>query len=314
MTEFSKLYNNRLVFFFSRTLILGGMVLVFMVMGSALGMFIGKYLLGVDVQEMTNILSKPDVSSREMLALKLFQVFASVGGFLVPAFLFSKAINQKAISFLQINRPSKTYTYFMAIGLIILASPLVAWLYQINQHLTFPEQFAQLEANIRAMENQAEQLTKAFVKVNSVGGLMFNVFVIALLPAITEEIFFRACLQNFARLCFQNIHISVWLAAIMFSAFHGQFYGFLPRLALGVLLGYAFAYSGNIWVSVVAHFTNNFVAVMVSYFEQQNMNVEMLSDTYTFPWIITFLSFVACVGIVWFMHRLKYKYLYSHGE
>jgi membrane protease YdiL (CAAX protease family) len=85
-------------------------------------------------------------------------------------------------------------------------------------------------------------------------------------------------------------------------------------LALGVLLGYAFAYSGNIWVSVVAHFTNNFVAVMVSYFEQQNMNVEMLSDTYTFPWIIPFLSFVACVGIVWFMHRLRYKYLYSHGE
>ncbi len=314
MSEFNKFYNNSIVFFFSRILILGGMVLVFIVLGSALGIFIGKYLLGVDVQDMQNILTKTEVSSSEMLALKLFQVFASLGGFLVPAFLFSKAINQKAVSFLQINRPSKTYTYFMAIGLILLASPLVAWLYQINQNLTFPAPFAQLEAKIRAMENQAELLTKAFVKVSSIGGLMFNVFVIALLPAITEEIFFRGCLQNFARLCFQNIHISIWFAAIMFSAFHGQFYGFLPRLALGVLLGYAFAYSGNIWVSIVAHFTNNFIAVMVSYFEQQNVSIEMLNESYTFPWFVNLLSFLICVSLVWYMYKLKNKYLYTNGK
>jgi membrane protease YdiL (CAAX protease family) len=259
-------------------------------------MFISKYLLGVEVQDMTHILSKSNVSSREMLALKLFQVFASIGGFLVPAFLFSKAINQKAITFLQINKPSKTYTYFMAIGLIILASPLVAWLYQINQHLTFPEQFAQLEANIRAMENQAEQLTKAFIKVSSVADLMFNVFVIALLPAITEEIFFRACLQNFARLCFQNIHISVWFAAIMFSAFHGQFYGFLPRLILGAMLGYIFLWSGGLWVSILAHLANNALAIFI--FHYKGMSLEATEGDFQNDWTYYGLSLAMFGGIM----------------
>lgn len=311
MSEFSNLFNNRIVFFFSRVLILGGMVLVFIILGSAFGMFVGKYVLGINVQDMQNILSKPDISSREMLALKLFQVFASIGGFIVPAFLFSKAINQKAVSFLQINRPSKTYTYFIAIGLMFLSTPLVSWLYQINQHLTFPAQFAELEAHIRALENQAEELTKAFVRVNSTSDLFLNITVIALLPAITEEIFFRGCLQNFARLCFQNIHISILFSAIMFSAFHGQFYGFLPRLALGILLGYAFAYSGNIWVSIVAHFTNNFMAVMLSYYEQQNVSIEVLNENYVFPWYMSLFSLVACVGAIWGMYRLKHKYFYK---
>ena len=62
------------------------------------------------------------------------------------------------------------------------------------------------------------------------------------------------------------------MAAFLFSAMHMQFYGFVPRLLLGAMLGYLFVWSGSLWLSVLAHFVNNASAIIFTYLYQQQMS------------------------------------------
>jgi membrane protease YdiL (CAAX protease family) len=45
-----------------------------------------------------------------------------------------------------------------------------------------------------------------------------------------------------------------------------QFYGFFPRFALGVLLGYMYLWSGTLWLPILAHFINNAGAVILTWY------------------------------------------------
>jgi membrane protease YdiL (CAAX protease family) len=131
-------------------------------------------------------------------------------------------------------------------------------------------------------EENAEMLTKAFLKVDSVGGLFFNLFMVALLPAVGEELLFRGVIQRILTRWTRSYHWGIWIAAILFSALHMQFYGFVPRMLLGVLFGYLLVWSGSMWLPVLAHFINNAIAVIAYYFVDKkllNPNIEEIGST-----------------------------------
>ncbi len=89
--------------------------------------------------------------------------------------------------------------------------------------------------------------------------------VIAVVAGLAEELIFRGCLQQIMQQIVKNKHIAVWVTAFIFSAIHFQFYGFLPRMLLGALLGYLFLWSGNIWVPIIVHTANNVIGVITAY-------------------------------------------------
>jgi hypothetical protein len=62
-----------------------------------------------------------------------------------------------------------------------------------------------------------------------------------------------------------NPHVAIILSAAIFSFIHFQFYGFLPRMFLGILLGYMFYITGSLWTSILMHFLNNGAAVVLYY-------------------------------------------------
>ena len=115
-------------------------------------------------------------------------------------------------------------------------------------------------------EAEALKITEAFLNVKTVAGFWLNVLMIAVIPAVGEELLFRGVLQRLFSEWFKNIHYGIILSAILFSAMHMQFYGFFPRMLMGVLFGYLFYWSSNIWIPILAHFTNNMLAVIVSFF------------------------------------------------
>src|SRR5690606_33227532 len=96
---------------------------------------------------------------------------------------------------------------------------------------------------MRSQEDQMKDLTKQLVMVDSIGKLMLNMLVMAVIPAIVEEYYFRGALQNILGRLFKNIHVAIWVTAIIFSAIHVQFYGFFPRMLLGLIFVYAFLWS-----------------------------------------------------------------------
>ncbi len=267
--------------------------------------------MGVDLLQLTEALDPATQNEQSKIALLFFQAFAgSIGTFLIPSLLFPNAIGRKAISFIRVVYPFKLYYLLIAPLFILAAMPLINWLNVLNQSVTFPEQFKALETSLRAMELQAEAITKILVQSNTTTGFLISLLVVAVLPAITEEFFFRGILQNFTRMCFYNNHLAIWFTAIVFSGIHGQFFGFIPRVVLGAGLGYLYLYAGNIWVAVLAHFVNNTMALIAFNLSQKYPDVLFFSDQYQFPVLVTILSFVSIALFFYWQHKSQYRQLF----
>ncbi len=232
-------------------------VLIFLVVS----IFAAIPFFGFDT--LMNSLSQTGISTPEGINfLKYFQVVQSVGLFVVPPIILGWLYHGKISEYLQLNRSTIALNYVYAIAALLLVVPVINLLGAINSKMTFPEAFSGLESWMRNMEDSAELLVEKFMKVESISGLMFNIFMIAILPAIGEELMFRGVFQKIFTNMTKNYHWGIWLTAILFSALHMQFYGFLPRMVLGALFGYLLVWTGTMWVPILAHFVNNLMGVL----------------------------------------------------
>ena len=116
------------------------------------------------------------------------------------------------------------------------------------------------------------------MKGQSIAGLVLNLFMIGFLAAFAEELFFRGVFQKIILKGTGNIHIAVWVTGIVFSAVHMEFFGFLPRMLMGVYLGYLFVWSKSIWVPIFAHFVNNATVVILTFLEERNIMTSKVED------------------------------------
>ncbi len=144
---------------------------------------------------------------------------------------------------------------------IILNAPIIEW----NKSINFPDFMSSFESWALLKEKQLESLTIYLVSFQSLSEYIIGVIAIAIIPGFCEEYFFRGVLQKNFRLLFSNPHYAIILSALLFSAFHLQFYGFFPRFLLGVLFGYMFYWSGSLIYPVIAHALNNFFGISVFY-------------------------------------------------
>ena len=245
------------------------------------------------------LLNQYENNPQVLYSIKLLQLFLTVGTMIVPAFIFPKALQQQPVVYLKIKVVPKMLFVLLAILLIFVSSPLISWLVEINEQVVLPLNWAALEASMKAAEVTAGKLTIAFLSGSSTTDLLVNLLVVALFPAIAEELLFRGVLQQFLVGCFKQVHFAIILSAIFFSAFHGQFYGFVPRMILGIALGYLFASSGSIWVSIIAHFVNNALGVCIVFFGWDK-SAALLSESFHFSTMVTVLSAVFSIGILYF--------------
>jgi uncharacterized protein len=206
-----------------------------------------------------------------LLILKIAQAISVVIIFILPAVLISIFWTKPKIHYLGITKMPAVLTLVLAASGILLANPLINWLGEINQHVHLPEALSGIEDWMKTSEENAEQLTKALTKGTSIGALLLNLFVVAFMAALSEEIFFRGLFQKVAIDCFKNKHVAIWFIAVIFSAFHMQFYGFLPRMFMGAFLGYLFLWSGSLWPGILAHFVNNGTFVFYTWLTQRGM-------------------------------------------
>lgn len=159
------------------------------------------------------------------------------------------------------SRPPVKMIAFCA-AIYVIAIPALNQMVWWNQEMHLPESMAAFESWCREMETQAEDQTKELLATSSVAATIMNIMVIGVLTGIGEEFFFRGALQRMLVACGANRHVAVWTGALVFSALHFQFFGFFPRLVLGVWFGYLYLWSGNIWVNSFAHALNNSLVIV----------------------------------------------------
>ncbi|MCG3166033.1 MAG: hypothetical protein POELPBGB_01809 [Bacteroidia bacterium] len=224
--------------------------------------------------------------------MKFLQAMYSIGLFIVPCFLFLKLAQENSFRFLKMKAVPAITSLFIVFGIILTVQPLVELTGKWNAAFPFPEAFG-IKEWIKQAEEQGEVVTKAFLKADNAGVFILNVFIMAFLPALGEEIFFRGMIQQYTTKAVKNVYIAIVITAIIFSAFHFQFLGFLPRMLLGIILGCIFVWSGNIWLAVFAHFLNNGAAVTLDYLNQRNViNEEQLESVASDNVLVVVLSLV----------------------
>ena len=290
---------------FSKFILLITLVFSFLLFSSLLGILMLVPYFGSDV---ISLLSAPDYNSVPVVnAMKVLQILNMLGGLLLPAviYLWLCTPETEKLSSLYIS-PSST-TIVLSFLLIVLAQPLIGWANELNSNLSLPEGLSSIEDWMRNAENQGALITEAFLSTTSTGGLLINVFMIAILPAFAEEILFRGVLASLFKNWTKNIHIAVFLSSLIFAAIHLQFYGFLPRFLLGMALGYLFFWSGSLWLPIVAHFANNFLSVIVEFLFRRGIihtNAENFGMDNA-AWL-TAISIVGVSGLMFYIYKLTF--------
>ena len=207
-------------------------------------------------------LSLPINTGNEVRDILYGQFVASIFTFVVSALLIAYLVKNDDENFFQDNRFPSFSMLIYGVCFLIFLMPLVELTTFWNEKLVLPDFLHKLETTIRSLEDEAMEITAMIINRKGEYALLSNVFFLALVPAISEEIFFRGTLQQiFHKHCSPGV--SIWVTAIIFSAFHFQFYGFVPRVLLGAMLGYLFYYGRSIYLSILIHFCNNAMAVIV---------------------------------------------------
>lgn len=221
----------------------------------------GLFIFGISISDIPEFLA--DYKNPVTISfLKYIQVFTSFGMFIFSAYVIGKAISGNWVKFLTLDKRPGIIPLFLSVLFIIFVLPFTNLLTYLNDNMDLPGVLTGLENFFRSKETQMQEIMELFLDARGIGGLLINLFVIAMIPAIGEELIFRGIIQNRFIAWFRNIHLSVFLSAFIFSALHVQFFSFLPRFMLGVTFGYIFIWSKSIWITINAHFFNNAMAVI----------------------------------------------------
>jgi membrane protease YdiL (CAAX protease family) len=269
-----------------------------------LGAFLSSWIYGFKVSEILSLGSYED--SRYVAASKLMQILGSVGTFIVPAFFFSYLFEGDLFSYYRFRNPITMMPVLLVILMMVSVIPFINYLAELNMKMEFPVRA--LDQVLRSLESAAEEMMVAFTAAKNVSGLLVNLLMIGLIASVGEELIFRGLLQRLLTQMLKNSHLAILVTAVLFSAFHFQFFSFLPRFILGVILGYLLYYGRSIWYPILAHFVNNVMGVIYYYFYSRGSTDDMLEEIGTSSLIpvaaiVSLVLFLFC-ALLWY-YRVK---------
>jgi uncharacterized protein len=233
----------------------------------------------------------------------VMQSLYTIGLFVIPALIFGHYAQANSRKYLGITVPQKPMHVTLGVFAILSSLFFVALLGEWNLKMPLPQSWIDLE-------NSATDLTKAILNIKTIPKLLLTLFYVALLPAFGEELFFRGCLQNIFISAWgkRNIDIIILLTAIIFAVMHGQMVSALPRVFLGIVLGYIYYYSGSIWVGVIAHAANNGLQVWLSYLHNTHqLSFDPNADTHVQIWQGG-ISIILCFVFMYFIKKTNVPY------
>ncbi|MCS6918064.1 MAG: type II CAAX endopeptidase family protein [Chitinophagales bacterium] len=292
---------------FIQLLLLAALMLISSSVFTLLGMYLVRPLFGITALDvvvqaaMENPLMVAE-NAAQIHALKTVQLMASVGMFLVPALLFAW-LKFPDGDYLFLNaRPSLIMAGAGTLALL-LAVPAVSWLYEWNKTLQLPDALASLQKLLDEAAHANEQLTLAFLATPRQTELFINLIVIALIPALGEELLFRGCIFQLLQEWTRRSHAAVWISAALFSLVHGDLFGFLPRLIMGALLAYLFLWTSNLWVPIIAHAFYNGIQVLLAFLFDHGWIGFDIREESRMSWPVVLVSSVICVAAVYWLNR-----------
>jgi membrane protease YdiL (CAAX protease family) len=268
-----------------------------------MGLGVASLFYEGSIMDLISAIQGPEPGPEMFRVLLITQSIATLVGLIIFPLLHIVALERKSL--IPFFPPEEKLLFSIilvsALGITFMVSisPLVEW----NMNIKFPEFLKNFETWARDAEDRTAKLTEVMTTFGSVGDLLIGILVIAFLPAIGEELVFRGMFQNEILRASKNIHVAIWLSAIIFSTIHFQFYGFVPRLLLGALFGYLYYWSGNLLIPIFAHFFNNAFGVVMIYLYRQKITDLNVEDTSAAPMPYVVINIVLTIGLLYYFRR-----------
>jgi uncharacterized protein len=225
-------------------------------------------------------------------ALRCLAAINTVGSFLLPALFFIHFFYDLwGFEYLNADRLPRMANFNSGLVWLLCAMPLVQGCYALNTYLTVK---MGMPANA-----VADSFQVGILKMTDYKMLALNLLVVAFLPALCEEFWFRGVIQKVLGRSMRSANMGIWVTAVWFSLYHAQADGFIPRMLLGAMLGYLAYWSSSIWTSVIAHFLNNMIPVLVAfYYPEQVLQIGKASanDNINILLVLFSLAFTVAFG------------------
>lgn len=212
-----------------------------------------------NLKGVTDFVNNPDNAN----AVRIMQFISVLFLFFLPAFFYAKLCHKRAFLHLGFVKMPSLKQLLLIVAIMFFALFIVGALAEIWRQIPFPKNW---QLKFKAAEEVYSKQIQVMARMNGAGDFIISLFIVALLPAVFEEVFFRGALQNLLSRWLKAPVWAVIITAVIFSAMHGSYDGFLPRFVLGFILGWLFYRTGNIWVNITAHFINNAVGIVTLYF------------------------------------------------
>jgi membrane protease YdiL (CAAX protease family) len=245
--------------------------------------------------EMMKAMEKPENAN----TMRWLQLVSAGIMFFVPTVLWSLIISSNSFKFLGFNSKFNAKQIAFVIGISVFALILSGALGELNQMIPIAKQWA---AKFKEMENAYVDQVMSIARMNNVAEYLFVLVVIGFAPALFEEVLFRGGLQQLLTNWSKKPLLAIIVTSIIFSAIHMSYYGFLPRFALGIMLGLIYYYGKNIWLNILMHLLNNGISVTVMFLTSKGGKPSQEIMDSTFP---VYYGIVPLIAIIFFMRRFK---------
>ncbi|RFP64839.1 CPBP family intramembrane metalloprotease [Hymenobacter lapidiphilus] len=285
------------------------LLLVLLIATACLSMLLiaitSNLLYGVGLTALGNVQQQPSNYANGWEISMLSQGLLLLGGFGGAAVALAKLTGYELPDYFA-PRHRVPAGWLLLAGVLIVASlPAMSVLIAWNAKLHLPEALAHWEELARQAEATAQNTIKYLTRFSSPARFVVALLVIAVVPAVSEELFFRGVIQRNLVQWTNSRHVGIWLAAAIFSAIHFQFLGFFPRFVLGLLLGYLYEWSGNILVPMAAHFAQNAFQLVLLYAQQREWSATDFDPDSTealpLPWVLA--SLLLCAALLWYLYQ-----------
>ena len=253
-------------------LLLLGLVGIGMFIGSLFIAALGTNLLDVPFLQVPDAMNKPENANIS----RLLNTLGTLLAFLVPALVFAKIVDRKPFVYLGFSLKMNTKQVGLVVLITFTGMILSGALGMLNQDIPLPDEWLK---KAKALEQTYKNAMLNMAHMNNISDFILAILVIALAPAIFEEVLFRGAFQKVFIQWTKNAWLGIIITSVLFSAIHFSFFGFLPRIALGIILGLIFYYTNNLWLSILQHFLNNaFVVLQLYIVQSQGKSIDKVMD------------------------------------
>ncbi len=231
-------------------------------------------ITGIPLEAMAELTPESIQRPGMLTFLRGMQLVQFIGLFVLPTWICARLFSHEPNRLIGLQSPNLKAFWFWGILIMIISLPFIQFIGELNQRIAFP---GGIKEWMDDKEKSAENTVKALLSSNSPKDLLLNIFFVAALAGIGEELLFRGLVQRLLSRKYGR-WAGILIAAALFSAMHLQFYGFFPRFLLGMVLGVLFAYSGSLWVAILAHFFYDAMLITAAY-----VNPDLLKTESPFP-------------------------------